>query len=118
VGCDTPNATLQVPGNGMIVFEPMLVRGTAYTDNFSFYKFELSGAATGGNFAPVPVDGTNPVQETGDLGQFVPAFYEPGEYRFRVVVFDTTNTVRAVCEMTIFISEPIPTPTPLATGGA
>jgi hypothetical protein len=115
IGCDQPGATLQIPANGMIVFEPIVVRGTAFSDEFAFYKFELNGPATFGNFAPLPVDGTQAVQELGDLGQFVPAFYQPGEYRFRVVVFDTSNRARASCEITIFISDPIPTPTPLGT---
>ncbi len=118
IGCDTPNATLQIPGNGMIVFEPIVVRGTANTEDFAFYKFELNGPSTFGNFAPLAVDGTQPVTELGDLGQLIPSFYEPGEYRFRIVVFDTANAARASCEVTIFISEPIPTATPLGTPGA
>lgn len=118
IGCDTPNATLQVPGNGMIVFEPIVVRGTANSEDFAFYKFELNGPSTFGNFAPLAVDGTQPVLELGDLGQLIPSFYEPGQYRFRIVVFDTTNAAKASCEVTIFISEPIPTATPLGTPGA
>lgn len=114
IGCDTPGATLQIPANGMIVFEPLVVRGTANTDNFAYYKFELNGPATFGNFAPL-AQYTSPVPEPGALGQFVPAPYEPGRYQFRVIVFDITNTPRASCTITIFISEPIPTPTPLGT---
>lgn len=111
-GCDTPGATLQVPANGMLVFEPLNVIGTASTDNFAFYNFELSGAATFGSFAPVRTY-DRPVPETGVLGQFVPSFYPPGQYQFRVTVFDSTNTLRAACMVNITISEPIPTPTPL-----
>ncbi|MFN8378547.1 MAG: hypothetical protein U0452_07735 [Anaerolineae bacterium] len=114
VGCDTPNAQLEVPANGMLVFEPMVVRGVAYTDDFAFYRLELKGDSTFNNFAPLPGDGTTPVTELGELGQFVPSFYAPGEYRFRLMVFDITNTVKASCEVTIFISPPIPTATPLA----
>lgn len=115
VGCDTPNATLQVPANGMIVFEPIVVRGVANLEDFAFYRMELKGEATFDNFAPLPGDGTRAVPELGELGQFVPSFYTPGEYRFRLVVFDLSNTVRASCEVTIYISQPIPTATPLAS---
>ncbi len=115
IGCDTPNAQLQVPANGMIVFEPIVVRGTANADDFAFYRMELKGDSTFGNFAPLPGDGTVAVPELGELGQFVPSFYAPGEYRFRLMVFDLTNTVKASCEVTIFISPPIPTATPLAS---
>ncbi|HYO88596.1 MAG TPA: hypothetical protein VER79_08095 [Candidatus Limnocylindrales bacterium] len=114
VGCDTPNAQLQVPANGMIVFEPIVVLGTASIENFAFYRLELKGPSTSDNFAPLPGEGTQAVPVVGELGQFVPSFYLPGEYRFRLVVFDATNAVKASCELTIFISEPIATATPLA----
>jgi hypothetical protein len=110
--CTTENATLQIPANGMVVFEPINVMGTATTDNFAFYRFELKGPQTFENFA-VLRDYDQPVFEMGELGAFVPSVYEPGEYQFRLKVFDITNTERASCTVTIFISEPIPTPTPL-----
>jgi hypothetical protein len=111
-GCDTPGATLQVPGNGMLVFEPINVVGTANAENFAFYRFEIKGPSTFGNFAPLR-DYDRPVSELGQLGQFVPSFYQPGDYQFRVTVFDITNTLRAACTVNITISEPIPTPTPI-----
>jgi hypothetical protein len=118
IGCDTENAQLQIPANGMIVFQPITVVGRASSDNFAFFKFELNGPSTFGNFAPLPVDGIQAMTEIGDLGQFVPSFYEPGTYQFRLIVFDTTNTARASCTVTIYISEPIPTPTPRGPPGA
>ena len=111
-GCDKPNATLQVPANGMVVFEPVNVLGTAYTDNFAFYRFELNGPQTFGSFATIR-DYDQPVSNLGELGQFVPSFYQPGDYQFRLTVFDITNTLKAACTINIRISLPIPTPTPL-----
>lgn len=113
--CDSPDAQLQIPANGMIVFEPIPVVGVATTENFAFYRFELRGESTSGNFATLGVDGTQPVTALGELGQFVPSFYTPGEYQFRVSVFDTTSAQRASCTVTIYISAPIPTATPLGT---
>ena len=112
VGCTDPGATLQVPTNGLRVFEPIRVVGTAFMDDFAFYRFEIRGPVTGNNFAPLE-DHTQMVEEIGDLGQFVPSFYEPGEYQFRLSVFDITNTMGPSCAVNIYISEPIPTPTPL-----
>ena len=112
IGCNEPGAVLQVPANGMRVFEPISVVGTAFIDNFAFYKFEIKGPMTGGNFAPLE-DHTQMVTELGELGQFVPSFYEPGVYEFRLSVFDITNTLGPSCTVNIYISEPIPTPTPL-----
>lgn len=114
--CPDPNVTLQIPANGMIVFEPLSVIGTADAPNFAFYRFELNGEATFSSWATIGVDGTNPVRERGVLGQFSPSFYTPGEYRFRVTVFDITGTQVGACAVTINISAPIPTATPLAPG--
>lgn len=113
-GCDTPNATLQIPANGMLVFEPIRIIGTAYTDNFAFYKLEISGPSTNGVFA-VLSQYAQPVSDLADLGQFVPSFYAPGEYRFQLTVFDITNMLKAACMVNITISEPIPTPTPFTS---
>ena len=112
IGCTDPGAMLQVPANGMRVFEPIRVIGTAFMDNFAFYKFEISGPVTGGNFASLE-DHTQMAQQMGDLGQFVPSFYEPGLYQFRLSVFDITSTMGPSCTVNIYISAPIPSATPL-----
>ncbi|MFZ4815574.1 MAG: hypothetical protein ACOYL5_13635 [Phototrophicaceae bacterium] len=116
IGCDTDNAYLQVPANGMVVFTPMNVIGKAYVDNFAFYRFELRGVSTFDQFAPL-AEYSQPVTEQTSLGQFVPSSYEPGEYQFRLNVFDITNNVQATCTVNIIISDPIPTPTPLPVTG-
>lgn len=115
IGCDTEYAWLEVPANGMIVFEPAVVRGVAWFPDFAFYRFELRGPSTGDEFAVLPGNSDQAVQTVGDLGQFVPAFYTPGEYQFRLSVFDQTQMSRASCAMTIYISAPIPSATPLPT---
>lgn len=112
-GCDTPNATLQVPANGQLIFEPLTVIGTANIENFAFYRFEINGPSTFGSFA-ILRQYDQPVSEIGTLGQLSPAFYDPGEYQFRLTVFDITNVLKAVCTVNITISEPIPTATPLS----
>lgn len=112
VGCDTPNATLQIPANGMRVFQPIPVVGTAYIDNFAEYKIEISGPSTNNRFSVVNRSAA-PVESLGGLAQFNPAPYDPGIYRFQVMVFDITGTLRASCQVNIYISAPIPTPTPI-----
>ena len=101
-GCDTPYADLQIPTNGMRVFQTTPIVGTAYQENFLVYKLELSGVGTGNQFV-ILGEGTIPVTQMGILWQFDPVGYEPGEYRFRLTVFDTTTTMRAHCEITIYI---------------
>jgi hypothetical protein len=111
-GCDTPNAFLQIPANGMRVFQVIRVAGTAFVDDFSSYKIEISGPTTLNTFWVID-EGAIPVTELGTLSQFNPDPYAPGTYQFQLTVFDTTRELKASCMVTIYISRPIPTPTPL-----
>jgi len=114
VGCPRENAWLLVPGNGHLIFETTTFWGTATTSDFAFYRFELKPAVAGAEFAPIG-DYSVPVVD-GPLGDFYPINFANGEYRFRLTVFDTTQTMRHLCEVTIHISDPPPTPTPIGAG--
>ena len=111
IGCDSPEARLIIPGNGMRVFQPIPVVGTVFTDQFAFGSIEIMGPSTFGNFQVIEDQNTE-VREAAEFSQFVPAAYEPGEYQFRLMVFDVTKTLRASCLVHIYISEPLPTVTP------
>lgn len=112
IGCDTPNAFLKVPANGMVVHQLTEVIGTAYTDNFSKYKLEISGPQTNNRYATMEVI-AQPVEESGRLSQFNPISYEPGLYQFRLAVFDQFDQLTASCAVNIYIRPPIPTETPI-----
>ncbi len=111
-GCDRPEAQLLIPGNGMRVFQPIPVIGTVFTDQFSYASIEISGPSTLGGFQVIDEQHAE-VRERAEFGQFVPAPYEAGEYQFRLMVFDITNTLKASCMVHIFISDPLPTLTPV-----
>lgn len=111
-GCDNPEAQLFIPANGMRVFQPIPVIGTAYTDQFAYAKIEINGPSTFGNFQVIE-DKSTEVRERGEITQFVPSGYAPGEYQFRLMVFDVTNTLKAGCLVHIYISDPFPTLTPI-----
>lgn len=116
-GCADPQAQLQVPANGQRVFSPLVVQGTAFTDNFKEAKLEISGPTTEGDYwvlSSVPA----PARENEVLAQFTPALYEEGTYEFRLVVFDITNTLISFCKVTIYITDPpnAATATPSAGG--
>lgn len=113
-GCPRESAWLLVPGNGHLIFETTTFWGTATTSDFAFYRFELKPAVAGAEFAPIG-DYAVPVVD-GPLGDFYPINFANGEYRFRLTVFDTTQTMRHLCEVTIHISDPPPTPTPIGAG--
>jgi hypothetical protein len=113
VGCPRDSAWLHIPGNGQRIFEATTIVGVATIPDFAFYRFEIKPAVAGAEFAPLPGDYTDPVNTEGPLGEILPFAFPPGEYRFRLTVFDKTNVMRSLCEVTIHMSEPPPTPTPL-----
>lgn len=115
VGCPEDAAWIHVPGNGQLVFEATTVWGTASVSNFAFYRFEIKRAEAGAEFAPIG-EYTEPVVD-GPLGDLLPFNFARGDYRFRLTVFDNTQTLVALCEISIRISDPPPTPTPLAPAG-
>ncbi len=112
VGCNSPQAHLLIPGNGMRVFQPVPVVGTVFTDQFSYASVEINGPSTRGSFQLID-DQLIEVRETAEFSLFVPAGYEPGEYQFRLMVYDITNTLKASCLVHIYISDPLPTLTPV-----
>lgn len=111
IGCNSEQASLEIPANGMLVFDTLTVVGTANIPNFAFYTLEISGISTGGEFGVLD-NKTSPVIEKGVLGQFALASFQPGQYRFRLAVFDNLSEMRASCTVSIFISERPPTNTP------
>jgi hypothetical protein len=112
VGCITDQAWIAIPDDGMLVFEPLTIYGTAAIENFAFYRFEIRQNRPGFNFAPIPQDYTQPVIN-GPLGQFVPNNFIEGIYRLRLAVFDTNSAMVASCELTVVLEQPEPTPTPI-----
>jgi hypothetical protein len=112
-GCIRDTAWIDFPDNGQVVFDVVTVQGTANIQDFAFYRFEIRpSSSTGGMFSVIEGDNTQPV-ENGPLGQLIPYNYLPGDYRYRLVVFDSASNLRASCEISIVISDPIPTQTPI-----
>lgn len=109
-GCNDDRATLQVPANGMRVFQPIRVIGTAYTADFTSAKIEIRGPGTNNSYVVVN-EIVQPLNTTGDLTQFVPNYPE-GVYQFRLMVFDLSNQPVASCMVNIYIGPPPTTPTP------
>ncbi len=94
-GCENPVATLTAPVAGERIAGAYEVLGTANTLNFAFYKFEISGVGTSGEWLSLGV-GTQPVVDSV-LGRFDSSAREPGEYAFRLVVLDSAGNFPAPC---------------------
>lgn len=122
-GCILDQASITIPNNGQVIFQTESIIGTANIQNFGFYRFEIRNVEEDDSFRVIAgaqgaqADYLDPVNN-GPLGQIVPQNFLPGEYRFRLIVFDTSSNMRAWCEITVFISEPLPTPTPIGGGVA
>jgi hypothetical protein len=100
-GCENPNATLTAPVPGERIAGAFEVTGSANIANFAFYKFEISGVGTGGEWLSLDV-GKDPVVE-GVLGSFDSGAREPGEYAFRLVVLDNAGNFPPPCVVPITI---------------
>ena len=100
-GCANPDATITAPVAGERIAGSFEVLGTANTPNFAFYKFEISGAGTSGEWLSLDV-GTDPVVD-GRLGSFDAGAREPGEYAFRLVVLDNAGNFPPPCVLPITI---------------
>lgn len=113
-GCDDERARLLIPANGMRVFQPITVVGTAFTDEFARAKLEIQGPSTQNNYAVIN-DILQPVTQPREFSQFAPANYEDGVYQFRLTVFNVDNILVASCMVNIYISDPpvLPTATPI-----
>lgn len=120
IGCTSPDAMLQVPANGQVLFESITVLGTAQTANFARYKFEISGPSTGNTFSTFEGEKTTAVTSPGSLGQLSLIAFEPGTYQFRLAVFDSTTQLKASCTVTVYLRRhpPTLTPSPTPIGGA
>jgi hypothetical protein len=108
-GCSNPNATLTDPKSGARIAGSYEVRGTANIDNFAFYKFEISSAATNGAWVSLYV-GNTPVVN-GTLGSFDASAYQPGDYAFRLVVKDSAGDFPPPCVVTVMLVNLVATPT-------
>lgn len=116
-GCDPDTAWIQIPGNGQIIFEELDIIGTANVLNFSKYRFEIRSISSDqfNLYTEGQVDYINPVQDNV-LGRLLPAPLLTGEYRFRLTVFDASENLTGLCEITIFIERPPVTETPQGGG--
>lgn len=114
LGCESPYATLQIPANGMRVFQITPIRGVAYHEDFSEFRLEIAGPTTLGQFGMLSSN-MAPAEELATLYQFNPNDYDPGTYQFRLVIFNLNKDIVASCQVTIYITDPIPTITPMPT---
>lgn len=103
-GCENPNVTLIEPKPNDRIAGSFEAKGTANIPDFAFYKLELSGANTRGEWATVDVGSKIAISET--LGTFDSSLYLPGEYAFRLVVMDAAGNSPPPCAVPVTLVSP------------
>jgi hypothetical protein len=98
-GCDNANVTLINPTPNERIAGSFEARGTANIPDFAFYKLELSGANTNGEWATVEVGNEVVISDT--LGTFDSSLYLPGEYAFRLMVVDAAGNSSPPCVVAV-----------------
>jgi hypothetical protein len=77
------------------------VVGTANIPDFAFYKLEINGPSTEGNWQTLSAGSTPTVG--GVLGSWDSSIYIPGNYNFRLVVYDASGNWPPPCVVPINI---------------
>ena len=83
-GCRVASATITSPLAGAVISGQVDVRGSANIPDFAFYVLEIS--TVGDNWLNLYTD-DKPVQDSL-LGRWNASLYPPGEYAFRMIVYD------------------------------
>ncbi len=102
--CPDPNARIEIPAPGEVISRPISVIGTATHPDFQFYKLEINGPYTGGQWVTLGDVVRQPkVREPLWVFDPRPFFAQPGRYRLRLVVVDRAAREAAVCEVPVVI---------------
>lgn len=98
-GCRVASATISSPIAGAVISGQVDVRGSANIPDFAFYVLEIS--TVGDNWLNLYTD-DKPVQD-GLLGRWNASLYPPGEYAFRMIVYDARGAFPEPCTIPITI---------------
>lgn len=93
------------PADGTQINTTYEILGTVNTPNLAFYKLELSGSATNGNWVTITVN-TEPVTNGVILPSFSPNPYTPGNYAMRVVAYDNDGNSLPPCTVSVSLDRP------------
>lgn len=107
-GCETQDANIITPSNGIIVHNRFFVYGSAMGDNFSAAQIEIAGPSTNGAF--ILLGKLSEPQQGGGLAVFNPNLtpLEDGVYQLRLSSFNKDGKLIASCTIHIFYSNEIP----------
>jgi hypothetical protein len=99
--CPNPGVRLTNPTVNAVLKGAVEITGSASIGEFQFYKFEIKGEATSGEWRTIATNDT-PVTE-GFLGVWDTSALPAGAYAFRLVVVDKTGNYPEPCEVNVII---------------
>jgi hypothetical protein len=106
IGCPDPRAQFTEPAAGQLLSGAVTIQGTADIPKFSFYKFEIKGPLTNGEWWTLGELARAPVNN-GVLGNWdaAPVAHDaPGLYLFRLTVVDDTGNYPPPCTVPVRIA--------------
>ncbi len=95
-GCG-PGVNISSPGNGATVSGVIAIQGTANVPDFFFYKLEIAGPETGGNWASLLSSVMQQPVQNSTLGTANLGSWTNGEYTLRLTVVDGTSNEVGSC---------------------
>ncbi len=99
--CPDSRARLTSPTVNAVLKGAVEFRGSANIDDFQFYKLELKGEATSGEWQTIFTEETRVAD--GVLGVWDTSALPAGAYTFRLVVVDKTGNYPEPCEVQVTI---------------
>lgn len=109
-GCQPKSVFLSQPEAQARITGAYEVRGTAAVPDLAYYKLELSGAGTNGEWRTLDVGKMDPTRAQewpvvdGTLGFFDSSLYPSGEYAFRLIVYDAAGNAPPPCVVPVTIA--------------
>jgi hypothetical protein len=99
--CPNSGVRLTNPTVNAVLKGAVEIRGSANIGEFQFYKFEIKGETTSGEWRTIATNDT-PVTD-GFLGVWDTSALPAGAYAFRLVVVDKTGNYPEPCEVNVII---------------
>lgn len=96
-----PELMITEPLNGSVVFQRVVIRGTANTGELHQYQIELNGPQTVGSWAPISQEPANQPIVNGDLGQADLSQWQVGPYQVRMRAIDASGVDLGQCTIQI-----------------
>lgn len=102
----SPDIDISAPPDGATISGSATFFGTASSDDFGYLKLEVNGPQTSGVWDSLPVNSATQPLFDNIIGGVNVSTWAPGPYRFRLSVYDSTDSVVGQCEIQLSVVSP------------